>query len=145
MLAPSSIAWARSWSLHSRATAAAFKASQISLRPSKAGAVSQNSSLLLRSWPSVMGYSLFHLGLSFFRGSLRAGWDNTWIKTMYLMNTPPPHRSKQYHHVKHIYRVLYGRVTPLPINKIQAFSYCNMRNEQTLAIWLKQTIIYKLN
>lgn len=55
ILAPSTIAWASSWSLHSRATAAAFRASQISLRPSKAGAVSQNSSRLLRSCPSVIG------------------------------------------------------------------------------------------
>lgn len=72
MQAPSTIAWASSRSLHSRARAAALSASQISFRPSKAGAVSQNSSLLLLSWPSVIGYSLFHLGRSFLRGSLRA-------------------------------------------------------------------------
>lgn len=72
MQAPSTIAWASSRSLHSRARAAALSASQISFRPSNAGAVSQNSSLLLLSWPSVIGYSLFHLGRSFLRGSLRA-------------------------------------------------------------------------
>lgn len=71
MQAPSTIACASSRSLHSAARAAARSASQISLRPSKAGAVSQNSSLLLLSWPSVIGYSLFHFGRSFFRGSLR--------------------------------------------------------------------------
>ncbi len=71
MQAPSTIACASSRSLHSAAKAAALRASQISFRPSKAGAVSQNSSLLLRSWPSVIGYSLFHFGRSFLRGSLR--------------------------------------------------------------------------
>lgn len=71
MQAPSTMACASSRSLHSAARAAARSASQISLRPSKAGAVSQNSSLLLLSWPSVIGYSLFHFGRSFFRGSLR--------------------------------------------------------------------------
>lgn len=72
MQAPSTIACASSRSLHSAARAAALSASQISFRPSKAGAVSQNSSLLLLSWPSVIGYSLFHFGRSFLRGSLRA-------------------------------------------------------------------------
>lgn len=72
--APSTIAWASSRSLHSAARAAALSASQISLRPSKAGAVSQNSSLLLLSCPSVIGYSLFHFGRSFLRGSFRPGW-----------------------------------------------------------------------
>lgn len=72
MQAPSTIACASSRSLHSTARAAALRASQISFRPSKAGAVSQNSSLLLLSCPSVIGYSLFHLGRSFLRGSLRA-------------------------------------------------------------------------
>lgn len=71
MQAPSTIACASSRSLHSTAKAAARSASQISFRPSNAGAVSQNSSLLLLSWPSVIGYSLFHFGRSFFRGSLR--------------------------------------------------------------------------
>lgn len=71
MQAPSTIACASSRSLHSAARAAALSASQISFRPSKAGAVSQNSSLLLLSWPSVIGYSLFHFGRSFLRGSLR--------------------------------------------------------------------------
>lgn len=71
MQAPSTIACASSGSLHSEARAAARSASQISLRPSKAGAVSQNSSRLLLSWPSVIGYSLFHFGRSFLRGSLR--------------------------------------------------------------------------
>lgn len=55
MLAPSRMAWASRWSLLSKALAAARNASQISFLPSKAGAVSQNSSLLLRSWPSVIG------------------------------------------------------------------------------------------
>ena len=68
MFAPSTIAWAHVWS---SVSAAALKASQISFRPSKAGAVSQNSSLLLRSWPSVRGISEVHGGLSFFSGWLR--------------------------------------------------------------------------
>lgn len=71
MQAPSTMACASSRSLHSAARAAALSASQISFRPSKAGAVSQNSSLLLLSWPSVMGYSLFHFGRSFLSGSFR--------------------------------------------------------------------------
>lgn len=76
MQAPSTIACASSRSLHSAARAAALSASQISFRPSKAGAVSQNSSLLLLSWPSVIGYSLFHFGRSFLRGSLRPDRKN---------------------------------------------------------------------
>lgn len=43
---------------------------QISFRPSKAGAVSQNSSRLLRSWPSVKGTSDFHRMVS---------WHNGWF------------------------------------------------------------------
>lgn len=68
MLAPSTIAWARVWS---SVSAAALRASHISLLPSKAGAVSQNSSLLLLSWPSVRGTSEVQDGLSFFKGWLR--------------------------------------------------------------------------
>ena len=68
MFAPSTMAWAHVWS---SVSAAALKASQISFRPSKAGAVSQNSSLLLRSWPSVSGISEVQGGLSFFSGWLR--------------------------------------------------------------------------
>jgi len=64
ILAPSTIACARSRSPVSWAPAAAFSASQISLCPSNAGAVSQNSSRRLRSCPSVIGMSLFHLGFS---------------------------------------------------------------------------------
>ena len=47
MLAPSRMACASPRSLRSTASAAARRACQISLRPSKAGAVSQNSSLLV--------------------------------------------------------------------------------------------------
>ena len=36
--------------------------------PPYAGAVSQNSSRLLLSCPSVNGISLFHFGISFFKG-----------------------------------------------------------------------------
>lgn len=68
MFAPSTMAWAQVWS---SVSAAALKASQISFRPSNAGAVSQNSSLLLRSWPSVSGISEVHGGRSFFSGWFR--------------------------------------------------------------------------
>lgn len=68
MFAPSTIAWAHVWS---SVSAAALSASQISFRPSKAGAVSQNSSRLLRSWPSVSGICDVHGGRSFFSGWFR--------------------------------------------------------------------------
>lgn len=68
MFAPSTIAWAHVWS---SVSAAALRASQISFRPSKAGAVSQNSSRLLRSWPSVSGICEVHGGRSFFSGWFR--------------------------------------------------------------------------
>lgn len=69
MLAPSTMACARAQSPPSAATAAALRASQISRRPSKAGAVSQNSALFERNWPSVIGVSLLHLS-----GSFRKAW-----------------------------------------------------------------------
>lgn len=68
MFAPSTIACAQVWS---SVSAAALNASQISFRPSKAGAVSQNSSLLDLSWPSVSGISEVHGGRSFFNGWFR--------------------------------------------------------------------------
>lgn len=54
----------------SAATAAARSASQISFLPSNAGAVSQNSSRLLRNWPSVSGTSDFHRIVS---------WQSDWF------------------------------------------------------------------
>ncbi len=60
MPAPSRMAWARSKSSLSAASAAALRAFQISTFPSNAGAVSQNSSRFDLSWPSVSGMSLFH-------------------------------------------------------------------------------------
>lgn len=71
MLAPSTMAWERACSPFSSSWAAPRRASQISFRPSKAGAVSQNSSLLLLSCPLVKGISLFHFGLSALRGWFR--------------------------------------------------------------------------
>lgn len=70
MLAPSSMACANWKSVNSAAAVAALRASHISLRPSKAGAVSQNSSRLLRSWPSVNGTSDFQRIDS---------WHNGWF------------------------------------------------------------------
>lgn len=66
--APSRMAWARSKSSASAASAAALRAFQISTLPSKAGAVSQNSSLLDLSCPSVRGMSDFHRIFSCLRG-----------------------------------------------------------------------------
>ena len=62
------MACAKVWSPVSSAYAAPLRPSQISFLPSNAGAVSQNSSLLQRSWVSVKGTSLFHLGFSGFSG-----------------------------------------------------------------------------
>ena len=87
MLAPSTMACANAWSPVSRAYAAAFKASQISLRPSNAGAVSQNSSRLLRSCPSVKGSSLFHLGFSGFRAWFLPIETKRTYRQLHLINT----------------------------------------------------------
>lgn len=70
MLAPSNIACANWKSVVSAAAVAALNASHISLRPSNAGAVSQNSSLLLLNWPSVKGTSDFQRIVS---------WHNGWF------------------------------------------------------------------
>jgi len=70
MLAPSNIACANWKSVVSAAAVAALNASHISLRPSNAGAVSQNSSRLLRNWPSVKGTSDFQRIVS---------WHNGWF------------------------------------------------------------------
>lgn len=70
IFAPSNIAWDNRKSNASAAIVAALKASQISFRPSNAGAVSQNSSLLLLNCPSVNGTSDFHLIVS---------WHNGWF------------------------------------------------------------------
>lgn len=67
-LAPSRIAWAIWKSRASAALVAARNASQISLRPSKAGAVSQNSSLFERNCPSVRGTSERHRMVSWQSG-----------------------------------------------------------------------------
>merc|ERR1719369_1240429 len=66
--APSSIAWAMAWSSLAAASTAAFSATQISVLPSNAGAVSQNSSRFALSWPSVRGMSLFQRTRSSFSG-----------------------------------------------------------------------------
>jgi len=70
MPAPSRIACASWWSPESRAWTDARNASQISDRPSKAGAVSQNSSRFCCSWASVSRTSLFHFGRRCFSGLL---------------------------------------------------------------------------
>uniref|UniRef100_A0A182N7D0 Uncharacterized protein n=1 Tax=Anopheles dirus TaxID=7168 RepID=A0A182N7D0_9DIPT len=70
MLAPSRIAWASWKSSASAALVAARSASHISFRPSKAGAVSQNSSRLLRSCPSVNGTSDFQRIVSWQSGTV---------------------------------------------------------------------------
>jgi len=67
-LAPSRMACAIWKSRPSAALVAARSASQISLRPSKAGAVSQNSSLLDLSCPSVSGTSDRHRMVSWQSG-----------------------------------------------------------------------------
>lgn len=69
-LAPSKIACANWKSNDSAAIVAALNASQISFLPSNAGAVSQNSSRLLRNWPSVSGTSDFHRIVS---------WHKEWF------------------------------------------------------------------
>lgn len=68
MFAPSKMAWAKTKSCASVAREAARRASHISLRPSKAGAVSQNSSRLLLSCPSVSGTSDFQRMVSWQSG-----------------------------------------------------------------------------
>lgn len=74
IFAPSNKACASSKSNDSAAVVAALRASQISLRPSKAGAVSQNSSLFERNCPSVSGTSERHRIVSWHSGLfLRAG------------------------------------------------------------------------
>lgn len=69
IFAPSKIACDNGKSNASAATVAARSASQISLRPSNAGAVSQNSSRFERNCPSVSGTSDFQR-----IGSWQSGW-----------------------------------------------------------------------
>lgn len=69
IFAPSSIACDNSKSSDSAAAVAALSASQISLRPSNAGAVSQNSSRFDRNCPSVNGTSDFQRIVSW-----QSGW-----------------------------------------------------------------------
>lgn len=74
IFAPSKMACDNWKSNASAATVAARNASQISLRPSNAGAVSQNSSRFDRSWPSVNGTSDFQRIVSWHSGwFLRGG------------------------------------------------------------------------
>lgn len=126
MLAPSIMACAREWSPVSRAYAAAFSASQISFLPSKAGAVSQNSSRLDRSCPSVSGTSLFHFGFSGFKGWFRP-IETKWTYTRIICcvhSVPLLTFSLWLFHIK-----LYQKCTkPPPKNMLIKLSDANLRN-----------------